>query len=43
MALRRLAHGKRLIDRGENLRRGKLVKALTIAVEAALAAFELTR
>src|SRR5260370_14619929 len=43
MALRRLAHGKRLIDRGEDLRGGKLVKALAIAVESALAAFELAR
>src|SRR5205807_8193946 len=43
MALRRLAHGKCLIDGGEDLRRGKLVKALAIAVESALAAFELAR
>src|SRR2546429_9295106 len=43
MALRRLAHGKCLIDGGEDLRRGKLVKALAIVVEPALAAFELAR
>src|SRR5438309_7637242 len=43
MVLRRLAHGKCLIDRGEDLRRGKLIKALAIAVESALAAFELAR
>src|SRR5260370_2934303 len=43
MALRRLAHGKRLIDRGEDLRGGKLVKAFAIVVEWALAAIELAR